>query len=212
MSYTGGIDTHAFYRFMKIMEGGKRYLNKDRKEDTPGKIVRRAITQYRKYGSKIEGSHFREVYEMNSGSMREDIEMDDLASFVLAAYFDKRVKGLWYVDEFGNLQEPREHKNDEETDKDFDYICIGSGGEDMERFIEKQVLEGEIEHRDIDIKRAIRIVKACLDEAPRKDSSTGYLKDVAIINSQGVRRYGEKFKNALTEAEEQVWSLIEEED
>jgi len=217
ISYAGDYNSRAFYKFFRKLEGDKRYLRKKKDGgdgpiyETPGEIVRRAVDSFFKEGDRVEGSHFREVYEANAGALREEKEVGDIPNFIVGAYFDKRAYGLWYVDEFGNFKRPEDHKQDEETIKDFSYLCIGSGGIDMEKYIEKQALQGDIETRDIDIEAAMNIVFSALGEGSSKDPQTGLFRDIVVLRKTGIVRFGDLFREEFRQAEERVKNSILEE-
>ena len=200
ISYAGNNNTDGFYRFTRFLKGDKRYLKEG---ETPDLLIKSAVENYVRYGKKFQGPHFRRVADSNADVMKEKNDTDELNIYLLAVYFDTRLNGLWYIDELGNLVEPKDQRELNKTEKDFDYICMGSGGEDMEKYIEQSVFEGEINTREIDIKEAVKMVFASLRKA-NKDPLTGFLKDIAIINKNGVERYGDIIKNKLIKAEREA--------
>lgn len=200
ISYAGNTDASAFYRFTRVLQGDKRYLKEG---ENPENIIRLAVENYLKFGKKYQGPHFRRLADTNSDIMKEFKDVEKLNNYVLGVYFDNKVNGLWYIDELGNLVEPRDHKNHDATDKEFDYVCIGSGGEDMEKYIEQAVFDGDINPQEISIGEAVKIVFSSLRKA-NKDPLTGFLKDVAIISKDSVERYGELIKDKLSKAEEEA--------
>src|SRR3989344_3333334 len=146
ISYAGDTSSTAFYRFTRVLQGDKRYLKEGEDSEIMIKI---AIENYLKYGKKFQGPHFRKSADVNSDIMKETRDIGKLNTYVLGAYFDNRINGLWYIDELGNFLEAKDQKNEESTSKEFDYICIGSGGEDMEKYIEQAVFKCSLHSSDL---------------------------------------------------------------
>jgi len=159
----GAIDDKALTRFFGMLKGDKRYRSSP-------EIAERMIK------NALERKVFYEVNELNRRVAKRDRSIDGTYRFLFAT--NSIEFGLWEIDEFGNMLEPPE-------ENEFEYFCLGSGGEKAKRYIGSVLKEGvlngkEIDKETISVDVAIPLAKRAVQSA-EEDLSTGFGYDLIIV-------------------------------
>jgi hypothetical protein len=177
MGDTGGDDKDV-RRMYGVLQGYKRYGSNDNRAQ---KIIERAVRRRK----------FLEVRELNTELSRLDKDEDELHSFVFAV--NKPELNLWRVDSYGNLKISS-------GDKAIDYVRVGSGKEQVDKYIE-EVLENEKFDRDnITTTSAIKIGRGAI-RAAEKDKWSGYGYDLVILTKKEIITWGKEIQQELEEAD-----------
>lgn len=185
-----GLDCGEVHQFFRVLMGHKRY---DSSPEIANEIFQRALKE----------KDFVEIRTLNRGLRKKDYRLEDLPSFIFAV--NKPELSLWWIDEFGNL-----HERDE--DKNFDYICAGSGEEMAEKYIQDLIDERKIDREKITTKIAIKIVRGTIRSAEKEDLTTGLGYDLVIVTAEkGIKSWGEEIKKEIREAEEKKLDAIGDE-
>ncbi|MBI2452301.1 hypothetical protein HYV50_04475 [Candidatus Pacearchaeota archaeon] len=141
----------------------------------------------------IKESFFAEVRDLNTKLMKNGADLDQTHSFIFATTHPEL--GLWLIDPFGNLHKPHEQNH-------FQYIAIGSGKEEAEKYIDSLINGEKVDREKITTRRGIKIAKETIAEA-EKDAFTGLGYDLVILNQQKwVKEWGKKIRNDMKKAEE----------
>jgi 20S proteasome alpha/beta subunit len=177
MGDAGG-DDKAVRRLYGKLRGNKNYGSND---NIAGEMLERAIKE------KL----FYEVRELNTELRKKDCSMDETHAFVFAV--SKPELFLWKIDEFGNLKDPKE-------DHDIDYVCVGTGRERVEKYIEGLLDEEKFDRDEINTNAAIHIARGAM-KAAEGDVWTGLGYDLVILTKAGVKVWGKKIREVLEKAE-----------
>ncbi|MFH1376181.1 MAG: hypothetical protein ABIH25_00950 [Candidatus Woesearchaeota archaeon] len=202
LAHAGGIDDQLS-RFLRYMSGHKRYGSN---EDLANSVIERAVMRYsqrdaikEKKKELFEKPHFEEVNLLNAAAKRDfdgnEGEEDDsiLHTFLLATISPQT--GLWYVDSHGNLIETIEY-----GDKEFQYLCIGSGRDMADSYIENLLKDDNFDPENIDIPKAIDILYGSLQRAERNIYTSGPLDLVILTKKRGVEHWGKRIREDITDA------------
>ena len=208
LGYAGTSRDQNFYRFQQILQGNKRYGSSPEKAK---EVITKAVQKFRdskgkelKFNLDYEGSDFLEVCYFNSLMKKTNPnEKDPTNKFILGANFPDGKLGLWIVDEFGNLQEA-------DKEKEFYYLCMGSGSAIVEKYIEDEIFENKIDPNNIDSDCAIDIVINSLKKA-QKDANTGFPIELVVLDSLKINLYGRSIEDAISNAFEKRIKEIKEE-
>lgn len=208
-------ENKTFERFLGILNGEKKYRSS---EEIARRLVEEAIENYEKSVSRtrkskeewsdfLAKSHFNLVNLLNTTIMRyakykSEDDSIDLTYFLLATCPPKL--GLWYVDAHGNLRDVVSFR------RDLDYLCLGSGAEKISNYIKNLIDDDKIDSDTITIPETIGVVKGALERAER-DPFTGGPKDLIVLDKNGVHYYGDKIKEGLTKAENDIFDEIKQE-
>jgi 20S proteasome alpha/beta subunit len=165
-------DVIKFYHYLK----GHRNYGSD--ENKARSMIQEAVRK----------KDFERVNQVNKIISKKGSE--NTHSFIFAV--NNPVCGLWKIDEYGNFHEPDEKK-------DFEYVCIGSGEEEVDGYIERQLSDELIDREKIDIPSAIDIAVGALDAAER-DADTGLGVDFGVMTKKSVDIYGREIKKAMVDA------------
>ena len=196
MSHTG-IITKSLSKFYGVLKGHKSCGSDDERA--------REI-----FENAVKNKYFREVNELNTAVMRNEEDINSTLEFLLAVRLSKF--GLWKVDAFGNLRASAD-------DSDFDYICMGSGSEFMESYINERISDGKIVSDGVKISSAVKIANDVMGSS-EQDPGSGFGYDLAVLTKDGVRELGSGIRKAqmegglakLTEIRQHYDSLENEKD
>ena len=183
-----GADDREVRRFYGLLKGDGRYGSNEKRAQ---KIIDRAIRK----------QIFLEVIKLNRDIMRSpNSDIEETHCFLMAV--NRPDLSLWLIDEFGNFKKPEEDKN-------FDYICLGSGKYKAEQKIEQLIADEEIDRDKITPKAAISIGRKALGMA-ESDLSTGMGYDLLIMTKRRLDNWGKIIRKELSEHEEKRLSEIAE--
>jgi 20S proteasome alpha/beta subunit len=152
-----------------------------------------------------ENWYFPEFNILNTFVLRgdEDSDLEQLAELVIAK---RNPLGLYQVDVFGNISES-------DPANDIEYIALGSGSEIVENYIDdEQYKEGrknplKINYDDLNLESAIDLAIGALKKA-MKDTDTGGIIDLAIVDEKEVIHYGPLIKSKIQKAERDAYKEI----
>lgn len=192
-------DDHYYNRFVRTLSGDKRVGSNPNK---PNEIIKKTIENYNlwtEHGKRYKGLQFEEVALLNAYARRLGAPPDEINQFILAVNTPEM--GIWEVDEFGNLNSPKE--------QEFEWLCLGSGSDDIQTYIQDSTIEGKINSEDISIRKAIKIIKGALEKAKR-DIYTGYFIDIVVLTDKPEpEHFGESIRQAMNKAYEEEFSKID---
>lgn len=146
--------------------------------------IYKAVQRYQQ-NPKSKKPHFPEINEINTIAKRNGVEDDCLHQMILAAKIGRKI-GLWDVDEFGNLKE---------SEKDLNYLTLGTGEDYVTKHLTSLSEKGLINHSAITIPTAIDVTVKCLEVAEH-DPNTGGL-DLAVLTAKGVNYYGDFIQETM---------------
>lgn len=220
LGHAGKDDARLFY-FNRMMLGKSKAGNESSEEKTsdkkitPDQRISMAIDTYMKYGDKFDGPHFPEVNTLNTRVYRkidesEDEksrkeEFDSLHCFILVS--NQPQVGLWRVDEYGSLKPPAK---DDETES-LEYVVIGSGSKIVRKYIKDQIEDEKINPMEVDIPKALDLVRNCIDKAASKDIYTGMPIDLVVLTPFDLKFPGERIHEASLRAGAEEFRRVMEE-
>jgi len=177
MAHAGGdaLPVREFYKFLKGNKG-----NNPNKKKARSTIL-----------SAIDDLHFPEVVELNTKLSAKGNE-EDAVSFLLA--INDPELNLYLVDSYGNIKGP----NDE---SDFDYICLGSGGEKAENYIKDLLAQEKIDRDEISLKEAIYVARGAIGAA-ETEAGTGMGFNLVVLVKGEIGEYGKEMRSELRKTEE----------
>lgn len=174
-----GVYRRELTKFFGIIKGYKNYNSNPERAN---EIIEKAIKE----------KEFEEILQLNKKLRRRGLDMEDIPAFILAV--NKPKLFLWWVDEYGNIKNPEE-------DNEFDYVCLGSGEERADRYIQSLIEEQKIDRDKIGIREALKIARDSMYAAER-DPGTGMGYDIIVVTEKEIRSWGEEIKEEIRKAEE----------
>jgi hypothetical protein len=178
MGYTG-ICRKELMRFFGVLKGYKNYGSNPEKARA---VIEKAVKE----------KEFLEVAQLNGRLRKNKVDMENLVSFIFAV--NKPKLGLWLVDEYGNFQGIDENK-------DFDYIYLGSGEDEMNKRIEGLIAERKIDGEKISVGVALKIAGEAMHAAER-DPGTGLGYDLVVMTEKETKSWGDEIKDEIRKAED----------
>jgi len=185
LGFTGGGETKELRKFFGTLKGHGRYGSNKKLSSN---IIETAVK------TKI----FKEVYELNRTVSKRDRDIEGTYSFIFCTQSPEF--GLWEIDEFGNIF-------DSEENNEFDYICIGSGSSEVEKYLSSIISDGKIgdykfDKESIDSNVASRIAKRAI-QAAQIEPASGFGYDLVVVPKYGkVDSWGDTIKQKLIEADQ----------
>lgn len=177
-----GSDDKDVLRFYGELRGDKRYGSDQKKAE---ETILRAL----------EKKRFIEVDALNALISKKGggDASEDTHRFVLAV--NKPSTSLWIVDEYGNLIEPSE-------ENELDYVCLGSGKEDVEKHISYLKSEEKIDRENnISTSDGIEIATSCLEVAQNNNLWTGMGYDLIILTKKDIKEISKDVIKDMKEAQ-----------
>ena len=188
IGFTGAFDKDRSH-FLRVLSQPRRYDSAHRDSFN---IILGTIERYNR-GTGYKELHFPEWNLYNSMARRNGMEVDDIGTLLILAYFSGKVD-MWEVDEFGNLKQPQK-------EKEIEYLTIGSGSSDVEDYF-KELLNDEtsdkIDRVPIDIPTAIDLAVGALSRAESDPGTSGM--NIAVLTKHGAQEYGDSIKTAVDAA------------
>jgi len=185
MGSSGLYNTRALNRFYGVLKGYKNYGSNEEKAKN---IFREAIEKRR----------FMDVDTLNADLLTDDTLSEDTLEFILA--IKEPNLNLWFVDHMGNLRPSPK-------DRDFDYLCAGSGSDSVISYIEGKIRDGLISADKINIPLAIELCRGSIASAERsKDAGLGC--DLVVLTKTSLDDHGPEIRKRLKEAENGVFAKI----
>jgi 20S proteasome alpha/beta subunit len=187
IAYCGGGEIKELRRFFGVLRGDKRYGSSKKNAD---EILEKAVNE----------KNFSEVCELNRFVAKKDRSTECTYEFILGSNYPKL--GMWQIDSYGNLLLPSE-------DNEFEYIAIGSGADEAEKYIKSVVSEGKIGEHEFDKDSvtssvANRIAKRAI-QAARSDASTGFGYDIVFISKgRSIEAWGDRIKKKMFQADREI--------
>lgn len=176
-----GSDDRDVRRFYGFLRGDGRYGSNEKKAE---RAIKKALKRKR----------FYEVYLLNANLMRKEHSIEDTHAFIFA--INNPELSLWLVDQMGNLI-------DVEDENEFDYICLGSGGEKAKTHLETSVLNGEIERDRINVTSAIYYGRRALGAAQERDLPTGGSYELIVVTPKKIEPWGKSLREKFSKFEEE---------
>lgn len=189
MGDVGGDEIRELNRFYGILRGDGRYGSD---KENGKKIIEEAI----------EKKRFMMVDELNAtlSAKNKGDYFENSHKFILAV--NRPQTGLWLIDEWGNLVPPSANE-----EKEFDYICIGSGAPSVGRHIKYLLSQGKIDRSNIMTAGGIYIMEECMDAAV-EDLKTGLGYDSHILDKEGINEISKRITKSMVEARKKETTAI----
>jgi 20S proteasome alpha/beta subunit len=199
MAYAGSMEYLS--RFRKVMSGDRRYnfLSGDGKTKSDPKKAEEIVRE------ALKNRDCPELLLTNKEAMKKRvITADDVSLFLLAAncYPGRDTLFLGEIDIYGNVQDPVKVDPDEDFDKGFPYVVLGSGKENAMKYVSEQLGRDKFIADDLNLRDCYALARGALKAASADIGTSGL--DMAVLTRD--RRYdpGKRIREAMDEAAERA--------
>ncbi|HJO15031.1 MAG TPA: hypothetical protein QGG70_03200 [Candidatus Pacearchaeota archaeon] len=160
--------------------------------------------RYKNFGSdkleemmmkSLHKKRFYQINELNANYMLEESDIDSTHEFLMAV--NKPNVDIFHIDIFGNLKKP----------KGRNYISLGSGKEEVEKYIEESIEGGTFDSYNINLENAIRLSTGAIKKS-RYDILSGGPMDLVVIKKNSIKSFGNQIKESIENAEKKVLEEI----
>jgi 20S proteasome alpha/beta subunit len=191
LAYTGTVTEHL-ETLKRLMFGYKTRTEKEWDQKKAAQMFERALTGKEPF--------FQEISEHSRKMRRTGSSRDDLNDFLLAT---RNPLALWHIDESGNIYNYETLcKRNEKEPSPFEYIVIGSGEDEMIKYIETRIDdESSLLHpKNLKIRTAPVAIINILHQAEHDIYTTGP-PTILGVTKNGVYHFGARIRKRLEEAE-----------
>lgn len=193
-----GTDTKEGLKLARRLEGIKKYLGEQEKV---GDIVRMAFERYKK-GDRLR--QFDEINYVNAIAAKDKKASPDMSDLIEMIVACQNPLGLWHVDIYGTITSFTKDRNTFPEDREYPYIVIGSGADEVKKFFDSTLdEEGKYSPVGVDIPTGVELVYQALIKAT-KDFYTGRPFGIVVIRKDSIDDYVSDMLKSFKTAEENV--------
>lgn len=181
-----GAETNEMKSFFRKLQNpeDRRYKNFDK--DRLDTMMNKALGKGR----------FYEINELNANYSREGGDISEAPEFLIA--FNKPKVELFKIDPFGNLIPPKKS-----------YITLGTGREEVEKYLEEIFEEETYEENAIDLEAALKLSRDAVKKtSQRGDIFSGWPMDLVVTKKNSIKAYGNRIRSAIEKAEDKEFEAI----
>jgi len=186
-------ETRKFYRLLQGHKLDEDFYSALEWKVTDDFLKNKTVREERAWGMierAVSKRDFYEIDRLNKLIMKRTRDGASTNEFLLVV--NKPELQMFHVDEYGNMFLP-------EGDY-FDYICLGSGKENMNEYIESQIRDRKIRVKNISHTVVVHLAPDCVCAAEQIDKNTGLGYDLIIASEREIRNRGDPIREKLSKA------------